>query len=853
MKRLFLISCFMLAAVCSLLAGPVSEADARRVANKFFAQKSARFTAPSVSSPARLAYTAELGRFYVFDRGAQGGFVVVAGDDRIPQVLGYGAKGDFSAPSLPPAVQYWMDEMSRQIAYLQAHPGVATAHKPAPHVAIVGPLLTSQWDQGAPYNNYCPEYTLPSGGTSRAVTGCVATAMAQVMNYHQWPPVGNGSHSYYCNVNGSTGVELFADFSQSTYRWDLMLDRYDAASSEENCDAVAQLMSDLGISVDMGYGSSSGASEEVALASLKRYFDYNDKSYLMNRDFYSADEWDKILVDELLAHRPILYCGYSHDGGHAFVIDGFDADGYYSLNWGWGGNYDGYFLVSALNPGSSDFKFGQDGMFGLVPSHDADKVEDVLYARSRLTPMTASAPLGHGITINIEDFVAQGNMTTRSSTVGDEMEYYYDMPMSLCVIDSSGVERQSTKSTHAQPMCGGWSTSGWSMSMALRSSLEDGEYKIKLFYSLDGGVTYDQEVRHHSGKELYVKMTVRNDTAYLSDCFLSDFYTVNALVLPSGSIHINQPFTVDAELNYRTWWSSRPGPVGNVYLALLNDDNQEVVTSELCEVQLDGNTSNTYQMHLTAPAEWGLYKLVLNDEGGLHMARTVNGWSMETFDAIESFFVLPVCDELVEDFETMTANNSTTDRNVQGQFTTWSFNKSGVRAPGEDLCFGNNAVMMKKPSTIQTTQPLNHNFFLAQATFFNPTSTLSKYKMEYSLDGGASWQLTNTIDGLDAVEVDEKSQVLGTWSLHVTAAQPALFRIAMIAGGSGATYVDNIALYYTDLNGDVNGDGEVNIADVNAIIDVIQNDIDNDAADVNGDGEVNIADVNVVIDIILNN
>ena len=160
--------------------------------------------------------------------------------------------------------------------------------------------------------------------------------------------------------------------------------------------------------------------------------------------------------------------------------------------------------------------------------------------------------------------------------------------------------------------------------------------------------------------------------------------------------------------------------------------------------------------------------------------------------------------------------------------------------------------MMKKPSTIQTTQPLNHNFFLAQATFFNPTSTLSKYKMEYSLDGGATWQLATTIDGLDAVEVDKKSQVLGTWSLHVTAAQPALFRIAMIAGGSGATYVDNIALYYTDLNGDVNGDGEVNIADDNAIIDVILYDIDNDAAVVNGDGEVNIADVNAVIDIILN-
>ena len=151
--------------------------------------------------------------------------------------------------------------------------------------------------------------------------------------------------------------------------------------------------------------------------------------------------------------------------------------------------------------------------------------------------------------------------------------------------------------------------------------------------------------------------------------------------------------------------------------------------------------------------------------------------------------------------------------------------------------------------------PQNRNACILpdKATFFNPTSTLSKYRLDYSLDGGVNWVTAITIDNLEAAEAPEKSQALATWFLNLTADQPALLRIAMIAGGSGSTYVDDIVLYYSDnMPGDVNGDGEINIADVNCVINVILTDVENGAADVNGDGEVNIADVNAIIDIILN-
>ena len=158
---------------------------------------------------------------------------------------------------------------------------------------------------------------------------------------------------------------------------------------------------------------------------------------------------------------------------------------------------------------------------------------------------------------------------------------------------------------------------------------------------------------------------------------------------------------------------------------------------------------------------------------------------------------------------------------------------------------------MKKPSLFYTAQPLQKNFFLAQAIFFNSSATQAKYTLEYSTDGGATWEMAYTIDGIDAVEVDKKSELLVTWNLNLTSDQPVQFRIAMIGGGNGATYVDDLVFYYNGLVGDVNGDGEVNISDVNAVINVILTDVENKAADVNGDGEVNISDVNAIISIIL--
>ena len=855
MKRFLYILAITMATVCTMQAAPVNQADARQVAGQFFSASSSRLAAPAAQSAIRLVYTAENERFYVFDRGARGGFVVVAGDDRLPQVLGYGNSGDFSAPDLPPSLRYWLGEMNRQIEYLQAHNEVA-AHHPIKRATAVAPLLATQWDQGSPYNNQCPTYTTSTGVTNRAVTGCVATGLAQVMNYYQWPDVGTGSHSYNCNVNDMTPTYLSVDFSQSFYRWDLMLNSYDDNSSPESCDAVAKLMSDVGISMDMGYGSSSGASEVAALMALKRYFKYNKKSYLLNRDYYNAEEWDQFLVDELNAQRPIIYCGYSIDptsaSGHCFILDGVDTDGYFHVNWGWGGSYDGNFLVSALAPGGGmNFKYGQDGMFGLVPEPRANEVEKVMYIRSQLIPVTSSVPLGGTIELKTDNFNVEGNMldTAGYEQQGDRIHYYALIPVSLSIIDKDGVECQHLQEEMRYSL-DNWRMFGQHYYMNLLPSLAEGEYKIKMSYSEDGGANYDHEVLDFTGKELYVKMIVRNDSAYLTDCFLSNTYTMDSFEVPAG-ITVNRPFTVGVTLSYEQRWMNEDGPRGNIYLSLLKDGN-EVATSELCEVQLHTNEVKTYEMQLMAPAEWGKYELMVSDECGNRLVK-MDGW-YSTEEAIEHILILPVCQRLVEDFESMTANSSTNDKNVPGNFTTWTFYKSGVRAPGEGKCNGTNSVMMKKPSYLTSVEPIAYDFFLAQAAFFNPTSSDAKYKLTYSTDNGTTWETAYTYDGFEAVEVPGKSQMVGSWLLNLSSSEPALFRITMFGGGTSATYVDDFSLYYTESGNprDVNGDGEVNISDINAVIDIIlSGNIGTYAADVNRDGEVNISDVSDIIDAIL--
>ena len=315
----------------------------------------AAFTAPSgqLRAPARNiqsgAVVASDGVFIAVN--TRGGFVLVGADDRLPEVLGYSDCGSFDAQNQSPAFRYWIQCYAADLEYIN-HNTPTIKHNTSSLPKAIEPLLTCKWNQSAPYNDLAPLYNT-SG--SRSVTGCVATAMAQVMYFFQYPLTGTGSHSYYwvCTNPVGASATLSANFGNTTYDWANMLDSYRTGYTQTQAQAVATLMYHCGVSIDMGYGSSSGAFTEKVPVALHDYFGYDGNYQRIQKVMYSADSLNSIVYGELSARRPVIVSGSNDEGGHAFVCDGCDRNAYFHINWGWAGSNDGYYLLTALNPGKS--------------------------------------------------------------------------------------------------------------------------------------------------------------------------------------------------------------------------------------------------------------------------------------------------------------------------------------------------------------------------------------------------------------------------------------------------------------------------------------------------------------------
>lgn len=259
-------------------------------------------------------------------------------------------------------MQLWLDGYAEYVAAVQS--GKAKARKillsDSPSV-VVEPLVTTKWNQDAPFNNFAPEYTDDNNNTQRCATGCAATAMAQIMKFHNWPEQGVGHYSYEHQSFGT----ISSDFSEHVYDWTNMIDRYNNGEySNVQADAVALLMKDCGVSLNMNYGPVSGASIYSYTPAFKNYFRYSSRT--VNRSGCETAEFTRIITDELQEGRPIIYCGTGEDGGHAFVVDGYDTNYFLHVNWGWGGYSDGYFDMNYMDPaglgiggGSGAFKWNQ--------------------------------------------------------------------------------------------------------------------------------------------------------------------------------------------------------------------------------------------------------------------------------------------------------------------------------------------------------------------------------------------------------------------------------------------------------------------------------------------------------------
>lgn len=345
MKKSIVAFALALAGLGSLHAEQLSAAQA-------LARLQSASSAPHRTLGSRLqpvpAFTSEsdgLKAFYVFNAEAEkGGYMIVAADDVAAPLLGYADEGAFDPDNIPANMAWWLGEYAREIKWAIDNAPAAGPAFAAPRAARanIAPLVTARWDQGDPYNQDCPTVN----GT-RCVTGCVATAMAQIMYYHQWPKnYGSGSITYSWN-----NTNLSMDFTQTKFDWSNMTDTYGNSSTSAQKAAVAKLMKACGYSTKMGYGTDASGTQSSLIAwALTEYFDYDKGIQYLSRNAFTQASWETMIYDELAAQRPVQYSGRTLGGeGHAFVCDGYN-DGYFHINWGWGGAADGYFLTSSLDP-----------------------------------------------------------------------------------------------------------------------------------------------------------------------------------------------------------------------------------------------------------------------------------------------------------------------------------------------------------------------------------------------------------------------------------------------------------------------------------------------------------------------
>jgi len=359
-----------------------SQNEAQAVAESFLEAQSVSLRSAPGESPFTLAYTcygddaslrsrATDAYFYVFNINDDRGFIIISGDDRSDDILGYSLEGSFDINSLPPNFRNWLTYYSDELGNLTDDlPESEDAEIPqgiTQYASEIAPLLGKMaWGQREPFNNLCP--IIPKTENVRSIAGCVATAMAQIMKYYEWPVKGKGVKSY---ITETHRIRLSVDFSKTTYDWANMTDVYNEQSTQDERDAVATLVYHCGVASEMNYSYESGTNQLRAAFGLKDNFGYNPYMQLLERRYYTTTEWYNILKEELNASRPILYVGANESRmAHAFVCDGYDRNGLFHFNWGWTGSNDGYFNVSVIKSSNmATYNGDQNIIAGIQPAN----------------------------------------------------------------------------------------------------------------------------------------------------------------------------------------------------------------------------------------------------------------------------------------------------------------------------------------------------------------------------------------------------------------------------------------------------------------------------------------------------
>lgn len=732
---------------------------------------------------------------YVFNRGTDQGYLITPADDLFPAVLGYSDKGDFDFDNMPPAMKAFLEDYAREINFnlkYKAEELATTASLFDPGWDPVEPLMATKWNQDAPYNNMCPTVN-----GAQTYTGCVATSMAQVMKYHEWPDVGEGSHSYTWN-----GQTLSMDFSTMPFDWANMRDTYRSGSyTSAEAQAVAELMSACGVSVNMNYGTNaSGASTRNQTIALAKYFKYSKAIRYLDRDIVTSTEFEKIIYDNLAEGLPVLYDGGSSSGAHSFVCDGYAGKHYFHFNWGWGGSSDGYFYLARLNPsdqgiGSSEggYNSGQGINYNIRPVRDGNDTGEP-------EAVTANIVCDGDFTLKSSSsssatFVPINPKTNEEGAFWNWTLYEFKGSLGVIVRDSENKETYiSGLNTDRLPV-----GNGYRYIYPVITGFNPGDYTVHPAFK-EATSSEATMMKVSNGCKRYVKMTVSaNGTKTFSAMTAEDLdeaapdMMVNCFNY-SGEVLSNQSHNFLLSVSNI---SAKTDYYGKLSLIIKDENGDEVATHSLGYYDVPASQTIPGSISLTLELEPAVYTVAVKDANGRELPGefpleiTGYGEELTTDLQVTSFTPAEIAPNSSTDVSFQVKNFGSTTISAQkfglyykavnslDNYTGWTFSYSGT------LSFPAGATRNLGVGDIPYNLPAgDYNVII---TWFDSNGNNIRISPEYLMRVGYPVESVAINEQDNKLEKDEEMQLTAT----LTPANATYRTLSWTSSNSNIVSVDN--------------------------------------------------------------
>ena len=709
---------------------------------------------------------------YVFAQDKSPGYLILSADDAATPVLGYSDSETFDAANIPASLKVWLQHYSAEIEMARAgnKRGAALLLPQLPDLAAISPLVKTKWNQGTPYNKDC--FTINSDGSqTQSVTGCVATAMAQVMDYFQYPAIGKGEISYKHGDSGTYSM----NFAQQDFDWSDMLPAYhEGQYTDAEADAVAYLMKACGYSVKMDYGKGeAGASGASIPGALIDYFGYAPGVTLHTRKFYTYSEWAQMIYKNLSEVGPVIYDGSALDGGHSFICDGYDGNGYFHFNWGWGGMSDGYFVLDALNPdeygiggAAGGYNLGQQIILGISPTSTASFAPQLMQTGSFVgkiegSTLTFSAEESSGVGfeyVNPEDITVSFGVAVTNTSDSSQAPTYLNADKEQNVACKQGSSFR-------------WDQIDQKIDLSSLSMNEGDVYDFTVStYITDSAGSRWSAVRPMPGNYNYVSVKKTADgyevvDNTLGELSVSDFKVISSPVYQDMPVKFEALFTNNSSTELTR----------NYSVVLFNQNDEKCYTMENYSITVDAQTSQNSEwtsvewyktsdaVTLTEPTEFTL-RLYDNWEGkyvdGIEQTVTVDPQPEDT--KVKATLSLPGATEDADGVYVLSSTDFEVaiDLDVESGYFSRSINVDLEVPTGTDAYY---SVMSKRFDDIPT------------------------------LSAGQSQQLTMTMDYSDAESGQE--YWIQAWSNGATLGDKIKVKFDLTADGINGLQPDSRGMY----------------------------------------------------------